>query len=235
MARKGTMSFINHLTEMRRRLIRICLAVLCTSVASLVFTPEILRFLLAPYGNYLKVIGPTEGVSTYLRVAVACGVAAALPYILLEIWGFIAPGLLLHEKRYVYTLLPATLMLFLGGAAFAWFVVVPMAIRFLANFQPGVFQVQWTSERYIPFVTALLFWLGIAFELPVASYLLAKLHVVSASLLLRAWRYAIVVIAIAAAIITPTVDVFNLLLVAVPVVLLYFISILVAAVAGRHA
>jgi sec-independent protein translocase protein TatC len=227
------LSFLQHLGELRHRLIRVVLVVVLTSAAGFVLTPRILALLLAPYGGELRVLGPTEGVSTYLRIALTFGVAAALPYILFEAWGFIAPGLLPRERRYAFTIIPTALVLFLTGGAFAWFVLIPTAIRFLAGFLPGVFQVQWTSERYIPFVTSLLFWVGICFELPLAAWFLARLHVVNARMLLRVWRYAMVAIAVLAAVITPTVDPFNMGLVAVPLGLLYFISVAVAALAQR--
>ncbi len=233
MPRTKTMSFIGHLSELRNRLIRVGIALLLASGISVAFTPRILNFLLTPYGNQLRVLGPTEGVTIYLQVALTCGASATLPYFLFEIWGFIAPGLLPREKRYAYPLFPMALLLFLVGASFAWFILIPTAIHFLENFLPEIFLVQWTSDRYIPFVTALVFWIGVFFELPLVSFFLTKLHVVDARMLLKAWRYAVVVLMVVAAVITPTVDAFNLTLVALPLILLYFISILVAAIARK--
>jgi sec-independent protein translocase protein TatC len=227
------MTFFDHLGELRKRLIRIALVVAVAFGISIYFTPRILGFLLQPYGSQLKVIGPTEGVANYLRIALVCGAAASLPYALWEIWRFIAPALMPRERRYVSVMIPFALLLFAVGAAFAWFLLIPAAIRFLANFSPDIFKTEWTSQNYIPFVTSLLFWIGVCFELPLAAFFLAKLRVVNARLLLRGWRYATVLICIVAAIITPTVDPFNLMLVAVPLVALYFASILLAALAQR--
>jgi sec-independent protein translocase protein TatC len=225
------MGFFDHLGELRVRLIRILVALVAASGVSLAFTDRLLRLLLAPYGSPLMVIGPTEGVSVYLRIALTAGASVTLPYALLELWGFVRPGLHRSERRYVRVLVPCSLALFLAGAAFAWFLLIPAAIRFLASFAPEAFRVQWTSERYVPFVTSLLFWIGACFQLPLAAWLLARLRIVSARLLLSGWRYAMVLVAVAAAVITPTVDPFNMMLVAVPLAGLYFVSVLVAALA----
>ncbi len=229
MARKEASSFLDHLSELRVRLTRVLAVLVATGAAGVALAPRVLKVLLAPYGSQLVVLGPTEGISIYLRVGLVFGATAALPYGLFELWRFIAPGLLPQERRYAYVIVPASLVLFAAGAAFAWFLLIPTAIRFLAGFMPDLFKVQWTSERYVPFVTALLFWIGVCFELPLAAYFLAKLRVVNARMLLKAWRYAVVLISVAAAVITPTVDPFNMALVAVPLIGLYFLSVLVAA------
>jgi sec-independent protein translocase protein TatC len=225
------MSFLDHLNELRNRLMRVFIALIVAGGLSLLVAEPLLKLLILPYGNPLKVIGPTESVSIYFRVALVAGGIIAMPYFLWEIWGFIAPGLEPKERRYVYLFIPAAFGLFLIGVAFAWFVMIPAAIRFLSSFAPDIFQVEWTSELYVPFVTSLLFWIGVSFETPLVVFFLAKLHVVNARQLLRVWRYAIVVIAVIAAIITPTVDPFNMALVMGPLIVLYFVSILLAALA----
>jgi sec-independent protein translocase protein TatC len=233
MAGRGEMGFFDHLGELRFRLIRILAFLAAASAVSLAFAGRLLRLLLAPYGSPLLVIGPTEGVSVYLRVALTAGASVTLPYALWEIWGFVRPGLHASERRYVRVILPGSLALFLAGASFAWFLLIPAAVRFLASFAPESFRVEWTSERYVPFVTSLLFWIGVCFQMPLAAYYLARLRIVSARLLLKAWRYAMVAVAVAAALVTPTVDPFNMMLVAVPLAGLYFASVLVAALARR--
>ncbi len=225
------MAFLEHLRELRRRIIRTACIIAVATGVGLYFTPQIITLLIAPYGNHLKVIGPTEGISNYLRIGLTAGVAASLPYILLEIWGFVSPGLMRRERRFVYYFIPAAFLLFAAGAAFAWFLMIPSAVRFLANFSPALFETEWTSQNYIPFVTALLFWIGVCFELPLAVFVLAKLRVLNARILLKGWRYAIIIICVAAAIITPTVDPFNMMLVALPVIGLYFFSIFLAVLA----
>ena len=227
------MTFLEHLGELRTRIIRIAVVLVVASGICLVFTPQVLTMILRPYGAQLKVISPTEGVSNYIRIGLTCGVILAMPYILLEVWWFVSPGLLDRERRFAWAVIPSAFLLFLGGAAFAWFLLIPTAIRFLATFSLGIFKTEWTSENYIPFVTALLFWIGVSFEMPLLAFFLAKIRVLSARLLLKVWRYAIVLICIVAAIITPTVDPFNMMLVALPLVALYFVSILLAALARR--
>jgi sec-independent protein translocase protein TatC len=234
MAPDSKMGFLDHLGELRKSLIRMTLALACATVISLFFTPRVLSFLLQPYGLPLSVIGPTEGISIYLRIGLTCGAALSMPYILLELWRFISPALMPRERRFIFFLLPSSLALFICGVCFAWFVLIPAAVRFLADFKLGIFETAWTSENYIPFVTNLIFWIGICFELPVAVYVLAKLRFLSPRLMLRAWRHAMVLACAAAAIITPTVDPFNMMLVAIPLAGLYFLSILFAAFAQRE-
>ena len=234
MAADEKMTFLDHLGELRKRVIRMSLALACATGASLVFTPRILALLLLPYGVPLKVIGPTEGVSMYLRIGLMCGAALSMPYLLFELWRFIAPALLPRERRFVYFLLPSAVALFLGGVSFAWFIMIPAAIGFLANFRLGIFQTEWTSQNYIPFVTSILFWIGACFELPLVVFVLAKLRIVNARLLLRGWRYSLVLICVVAAVVTPTVDPFNMMLVAIPLIGLYFLSILLAVFAQRE-
>jgi sec-independent protein translocase protein TatC len=233
MAQPKKMTFLDHLGELRKRFIRVALVLVVVGGVSLYFTPHILRLLVQPYGEQLKVIGPTESVAVYLRIALTCAAAAAMPYILVEIWGVVSPALMPRERKFAYAMIPTAFVLFLIGASFAWFLLIPAAVKFLAHFSPDIFKTEWTSQNYIPFVTSLLFWIGVCFELPLVVFLLAKLRVVTARLLLRVWRFAIVVIVLAAAVITPTVDPFNLMLVALPLIVLYFLSILLAAIAQR--
>ncbi len=109
--------------------------------------------------------------------------------------------------------------------------MLPAAISFLSTFQSEIFKSDWRADAYIPFVTSLMFWIGVSFETPLIIFFLAKLHIVTASMLLKGWRFAIVIIAVVAAMITPTVDPFNMLLVMAPLILLYFFSVLLAKLA----
>ena len=226
-----TMPLMEHLRELRNVLIKCAIALAITSAISVIFTPRILQFLIAPYGSLLETIDPTENMTTYFRVALTSGAVLAMPFLVYFIWSFIAPGLEEKEKRYVRFIVPGATILFLIGVAFAWGLMLPAAIGFLSNFQPEVFKTSWRASAYIPFVTSLMFWIGVAFELPLIVFFLAKLKIVTASQLLKWWRFAIVGAAIVAAAITPTVDPFNMMLVLAPLVLLYFFSILMARLA----
>jgi sec-independent protein translocase protein TatC len=233
-AQQASQPFMAHLGDLRKRLIRIFLALVAMTALSLCFTPDILKALIAPYGSQLKVIGPTESISIYLRIALMGATVLCLPYAIFELWGFIAPGLLPKERGFVYLIMPAAVVLFVTGVAFSWFLLIPAAVRFLSNFSPEIFSIEWTSENYVPFVMSLLFWLGLCFELPLMAFVLAKMRIVNARLLLKGWRIAMVVVVIVASAITPTIDPFNLAAVSLPLALLYFISILIAFLAQRE-
>jgi len=129
---------------------------------------------------------------------------------------------------------PGALFMFLAGAAFAWFIMIPSAIQFLASFYADVFQVQWTAEKYVPFVLSLTLWVGVSFEMPLVFMFLGWLGIVNAGMLLKYWRYAIVGCAIIAAVITPTVDPFNMMLVMGPLMGLYFLSIILVWIVSRR-
>ena len=225
------MPLMEHLIELRGRLIRAFIALALTTAISAIFTPQVLQLLIAPYGNLLQTIDPTENVSIYFKVALTTGAVLAMPVFVYQLWSFVAPGLENKEKRYVRILVPGATLLFLIGVAFAWGLLLPAAIGFLAEFESQVFRTDWRADAYVPFVTSLLFWIGVSFETPLIIFFLAKLHIVTARQLLRGWRFAIVAIAIVAAIITPTVDPFNMMLVMAPLILLYFLSIVLARLA----
>jgi sec-independent protein translocase protein TatC len=225
---------LDHLNELRSRLIRSVLALVLGVVLSMFFTAPLLRYLITPYNTQLQVLGPTESVVIYFRVALLAGAVAASPYITFQLFMFVAPGLHRHEKRMIYLALPATTGFFLAGVLFAWFILTPAALKFLRDFEGDIFRAEWTAELYIRFLTSLLFWIGVSFEMPVAIFVLARLGIVSHRVLLRNWRLAVVLTSIAAAVITPTVDPFNMLLVMGPLLVLYAISIGLAALAYPH-
>jgi sec-independent protein translocase protein TatC len=226
-----TMPIMEHLRELRNVLIKCAIVLVITTTISLVFTTQILQFLIAPYGSILETIDPTENVTTYFRVALVSGAVLAMPFLVYFIWSFIAPGLQAKEKRYVRFIVPGATFLFLVGVAFAWAIMLPAAIGFLSGFQPEIFKTSWRASAYIPFVTSLMFWIGVAFELPLIVFFLAKLKIVTAKQLLGWWRFAVVGAAVVAALITPTVDPFNMMLVMGPLIFLYFLSILLAKLA----
>jgi sec-independent protein translocase protein TatC len=225
------MPIMGHLRELRNVLIKCAVVLVITSAISLAFTTQILQFLIAPYGGILETIDPTENVTTYFRVALMSGAVLAMPFLVYFIWSFIAPGLEQREKRYVRFIVPGATFLFLLGVAFAWGIMLPAAIGFLAGFEPEIFKTSWRASAYIPFVTSLMFWIGVAFELPLIVFFLAKLKIVTAKQLLGWWRFAVVGAALVAAVITPTVDPFNMMLVMGPLVFLYFLSIFLARLA----
>jgi len=221
-----------HLEELRTRLIRSSIALVVTTLLSLLFAERLLKLLIRLAGNVRPVfLQPTEGFVTYMRVALLSGVGLAIPFIVYELLQFAAPGLEPKEKRYLYVALPAAAAFFLVGVAFAYWVMLPAALSYLAGFGRAIAEPTWAIGEYISFVTGLLFWVGIIFEMPLLVFILAKLGVVSPQMLSRNRRYAIIIIAILAAAITPTGDPFNMLLLMAPLLALYEISVWVAKAA----
>jgi sec-independent protein translocase protein TatC len=218
-------ALFEHIDALRKHLLRMVLALIVGVVISAIFTNKIIGFLTRPIGgiNKLQAIEPTESVGVFMLVALVTGFALALPYIAFEVWLFIAPGLHAQARRLGLLGIPLALIFFLGGLAFAYFLLLPTALPFLAKFL-GV-QNNWRISSYVNFITGLLFWIGIAFEFPLVIYVLTLMGLVKPRFLSKQWRYAIVVIAIIAAAITPTVDPVNMMLVMAPMVLLYFLSI----------
>lgn len=233
-------TILEHLNELRIRLSYATIAVLVTTVISFLFAEYLLEFLMRPYaasnpaGAALQTLRPTEGIETYFKVSLLSGFILAMPVILFEIWRFVEPGLHPHEKRYIYVFIPSALMLFVLGLAFAWFILAPAAIYFLANFMSDVFLTQWTSQEYLSFITRLLLWIGLAFELPVIIYVMARVGFVSADTLRSQWRVAVVGIAVLAAIITPSIDPVTMLLTMAPLFVLYLLSIGLARLGQRQ-
>jgi len=228
------MSIWDHLKELRNRLFIGLIAMVVTSALSFIFADRIIGILARPLGgieNFLS-IEVTENMGVFMRVSLLSGFVFALPIILFEIMGFIVPGLTDQEKRWVYLSIPFATILFLGGVVFTYFVMLPTAIPFLINFL-GIK----TTPRpsfYIEFVTGLMFWVGVLFEMPLVMFILAKLGLVTASFLLKGWRYAVIIIALIAAVITPTSDPINMGILMLPLITLYFLSVGLAAIAGRN-
>ena len=182
----------------------------------------------------LRAIDVTESIGVFMKVALLGGVALASPYIAFELWLFAAPGLKPRARRLGLLSIPLVLIFFVGGMVFAYFILLPPALKFLLNFM-GITVIPRPST-YIGFVTTILFWIGVTFEFPLVIYVLTLMGIVQPKVLLKQWRIAVVVIAIIAAAITPTTDPVNMSLVMGPMIALYFISIGLGylALAGRR-
>jgi sec-independent protein translocase protein TatC len=228
----AVMPLIEHLKELRNRLIRASIALFITTGASLAFAREVLIILIAPMGDTLpQALKPTESLGNYMKVALLCGVILSMPVIVYQIGRFIAPGLTKHERRYLFLLVPGATVCFVTGVAFAYYIMLPAAIPFLQGFMADIIEQKWAIGEYLSFVTSLLFWIGLAFELPLFVYFMAKLGIIDAETLVKNFKYAVVAIAVLAAVITPTVDPLNMALVMGPLIVLYAIGILLAKVA----
>ncbi len=228
-------ALFEHINVLRKHLLHSLLALAICVVISAVFTQQIIDLLARPVGGIktLQAIDVTESVGTFMLVALVAGFALALPYIAFELWLFVAPGLKAHSRRMGLLGIPLALAFFLGGVAFAYFVLLPSALPFLLNFM-GIRTIPRVST-YVNFVTGLLFWIGIAFEFPLVVYIVSLMGLIQPRALAQRWRYAIVIIAVIAAAVTPTVDPVNMTLVMLPMIGLYFISIGLSymAAAGR--
>jgi sec-independent protein translocase protein TatC len=222
---KQPSSLLEHVDALRKHLTRMVIALVIGVGISATFTTQIIDFLSSPIGgiNTLQAIDVTESVGVFMRVALIAGFAMILPYIAFELWLFAAPGLSVRARRMGLLGIPLTLVFFLGGVLFSYYLLLPTALPFLLTFM-GIHTVPRVSS-YVDFVTGLLFWIGIAFEFPLVIYVLSLMGIVKPKMLVMYWRYAIVIIAIIAAAITPTVDPVNMSLVMAPMILLYFLSI----------
>jgi len=225
------MPLLAHIRELRGRLVKAAFALVIATLFTSFFAGDIIKFLIKPYGSELQTLGPTENVITYFRVAILSGAALAMPVIVYQILAFAIPGLTRSERRWIYLSVPFTMILFMTGILFAWYIMVPAAVDFLSNFRSDLFRNEWTASEYISFVVSLAFWIGVSFQTPLISFILAKVGLVTAGFLARNWRFAIVIVAVISAVITPTVDPFNMALLMLPLLGLYGLSILLAMIA----
>jgi len=231
---ESEMPFWDHVEELRRHLLIALVALAVATLGSFVFAEEIINLLAEPVGSLdaLQSIEVTENVSVFMRVSLLSGVAIAMPVILYELLAFIMPGLKQNERRWVILIVIFGSILFIAGAAFAYFIMLPASLTFLLEFLGVATKPRLSS--YINFITNLIFWMGIAFQFPIIIFALTKLGVVSVRTLAKGWRYALVLIAILAAMITPTVDPVNMALLMAPLFLLYLLSVLFASLAVRE-
>lgn len=221
---------------LRMHLLRAVLSLVLTVSVSFFYTNRAIEFLAGPVGGLgqLKAIEVTETIGVFMRVALMLGIALAIPYIAFELWWFAAPGLKPRERKMGLAGIPLAAMLFLGGAAFTFFIMLPAALPFLESFM-GI-KTELRPQSYFSFVTGLMFWIGLSFEFPLVIYVLSAVGFVEPKVLAQQWRLAVVIISIVAAAVTPTIDPVNMGLVMIPMILLYFVSIGLSyiAYAGRR-
>ena len=222
---KEPQGLLYHINALRKHLFRAILVLIATTALSFIFIQDLLAWLTQPIGGLdsLQAIEVTEPIGVAMRTALLAGFAVSLPYTTFELWLFAAPGLRRRARIWGLIAIPAATFLFLGGMAFAYYVMMPAALPFLLNFLGISTAVRPAS--YIRFTTGLMFWIGIAFQFPLVIFALALMGLIRAKTLAQYWRIAVVIIAVAAAAITPTIDPVNMGLVMGPMILLYFISI----------
>ncbi len=228
------MSLMEHLEELRTRIFRSLIAVSLTFVFCWFFVEQIADFLAQPIyealpeGTRLTFLGVTDPFVMYVKVAALAALFMASPLVLYQAWRFVAPGLYQKEKRHALPFIVAGSFFFLAGGAFAYYVAFPFAVDFLIGMGEA-FQPMITVEKYFRFLLYVILGLGLMFELPIVIFLLAQMGVVTPRFLIRHFRWAVLLIFVAAALITPTPDVVNLLLFALPTILLYLLGVAAAA------
>lgn len=222
--------------SLRRHLLRAVLAVLAAVGVTFAYTVPVMEFLTRPIGGLanLQAIQVTEEVGVFMKIALSLGVTIAFPYIIFEIWWFAAPGLKPRERKFGLAAIPFATLLFISGMAFTYYLMIPAALPILGGFTE--IAQDWTANEYFDFVNGLIFWMGIFFEFPLILYVLTAVGIVRPKALAEQWRIAIIIIAVIAAVITPTVDPLSMGLVMAPLSVLYFISIGLSfiAYAGRR-
>ena len=226
----GSMPFLEHLEELRRRLLRCVVAVVIMAVAALYFSNELMHLIIKPMGDTpLHNIQVTGTFVAYMKVSLITGVVAALPIIFYQMWAFVAPGLYRREKAAILPLIFISTLLFAIGGVFCYMVVLPIALNFLIGFGGEEIIDTITISSYINFAGLMILAFGFSFQMPILAYFLGKMGIISASFLSKGRRYAVVIILAVGAIITPP-DVFSQVLLAIPLYLLYEVSIIVVRI-----
>lgn len=238
------MPFLQHLEELRWRLIRSVVAVLLAAIVAFFFADKILYFLQIPFDAAVQMyseqsgaetikratliyLAPTEGFMIQIKVSIFAGIIFTLPYIFFQIWQFVAPGLLAKEKKLVPRIIGASTLFFLIGAWFCWAVVLRFGLAFLLGFQSESLQATITINEYMSFVVLLILTFGLVFELPILSFFLTKMGIITSQAMRDKRSYSVVGIFIIAALVTPP-DVFTQMALAIPLLILYELSIFVS-------
>jgi len=227
------MTIWQHLDELRKRLLFSLLGLVAAVIVSIIFADPLLELIARPIGGLenLLSIQVTENLSVYFRVTLLAGFIISLPFTLIQLYLFIAPGLTKKERRWLVLAVPLATLLFCAGVLFAYYVMLPAAIPFLVQFPGPEVLPKWGD--YVNFLTNLIFWIGLSFLTPLLMFILAKLGIVDAKGLAKQWRFALIIIALISAVATPTPDPINMVLLMAPLFMLYLLGILLAAFARR--
>ena len=227
-------SLLEHISDLRKHLFRAVFVLILTSIVSFIFITEIMDWLSQPIGGIeeLKAIEVTESIGVVMRVTFLSGFVIALPYISFEILRFLAPGISRRARMIGLFGIPFIGVFFIAGLLFAYEFMLGPALQVLLNFMD--IQTIPRPNSYFRFVTGLMFWIGVAFEFPLVSFVLSSMGIISPKTLRDHWRLAFIVLALLAAMITPTIDPINMLIVLLPLWSLYGISILMASIGRRR-
>ena len=235
---ESKLPFTTHLEELRRRLIYAVVAIVLGAIIAFLFAKQLFYFLAQPLVKILPANQPmiftalTEAFFTYFKVALLAGFFLASPVVFYQLWKFIAPGLYEHEKKFVIPFVISATVFFILGGAFAYYIVFPFGFKFFLGFSTDYLKLLPKMNEYFSLSLKLIFAFGIVFEMPVITFFLAKMGVVNGEMLSSKRRYAIVLVFVVAALLTPP-DVGTQLLMAGPLILLYEVSVWVARIFGR--
>ena len=238
----GKMSFFDHLVDLRKRLVNSAIAIALGTVIGVSVSDKVFGFIAVPMQTALRkqhlddrlvYTSPTGAINLIITLGLYIGVVLAAPFVLYQVWLFIAPGLYKHERKAVSGFVFFSFFLFIAGISFGYFVMLPYMLNFLIGFQ-GPFRPLISINEYFDFILIVLLGLGVIFELPVLIFFLALFNIVTPKFLWKNVRYAILIIAIVAAIVTPTPDATTMLVFMAPMVGLYFVGIGVAWMVVRN-
>ncbi|OLB62414.1 MAG: twin arginine-targeting protein translocase TatC [Acidobacteria bacterium 13_2_20CM_2_66_4] len=236
----GKMSFLEHLDELRKRIVRSCLAVAVGILVTFAYINPIFNFILAPTrkalppGVKLIYTQPGEAFSLYITVALIAGAVVAAPYIMYQVWMFIAPGLYSNEKRMAIPFVLFTTIGFVAGALFNHYISFPFMMAFFASFNTPDLAFMPKLEDVFGLYTKMLIGMGLVFQMPTIVYFLARIKLITARFLAKNFKYAFLIIFIVAAVITPTGDMMTQAIFAAPMVGLYLLSIAIAWIVGPN-
>ena len=228
------MSLVEHLEELRQRVLRSLLVLVLAAAGCLALARPLVRLLEVPAeGIRFLQMAPGEFLFVSIRVAGYAGLSLALPYILYEVLAFVLPGLTRRERRLVAPAVAGSAVLFLAGLAFAWWALVPAALRFLLSYGADVVEPIWSIERYLDFVLLLMVATGLAFQLPVLQLLLGAFGLISSRTMLASWRSVVLVAALAGAVLTPSTDPVTMLLLTGAISALFLVGVALVALSER--
>jgi sec-independent protein translocase protein TatC len=232
------MTFLEHLDELRVRLMHSLGALVVGTIVCWGFHERIFHFLTQPLRNAYPAVkfittGPTEAFMMYMKMSFFVGIFLVAPYILYQVWAFIAPGLYAHEKAYAVPFIVAGSLFFLLGGGFGHYILFPTTFKFLYEFAGDDMQFLPKVDEYFEFYSWFLLGLGLVFQIPVIIFVLARIGIVTPGFLMRQFKFAVLVSFVVAAIVTPSADVVNQTLLALPMMGLYLLGVLVAWMFGR--
>ena len=229
------MTFLDHLEELRKRILYSLIALCVTAVVGFFFSQRVLDLLTRPVPS-LVFLAPAEAFIVQLKVALVTGLFLAAPVIFYQFWRFVRPALQKHEVKYIASAVVVSSVLFVAGVAFAYLVVVPIAMKFLLGFETPKLHAMISISEFVGTVGAFLLACGVIFQLPVIMFFLTKLGVITPKLLMKNQRIAVVLVFIAAAILSPP-DVFSQVLMAIPLLVLFELGVVASFLAkpGRNA